>query len=870
MSRSLPPYPDDLAGFAGILRSYLGLSQRKLAARFPLDHSTIARYESEGINPPLGYLACLVRLVLQKHQDTNKQQPGPGQQFLLQQINKAIAHNYLDEPPLQSWTDLESVADVYLARLQDRHDPTRQAKPHPLPAPGSLAVAPAEIPPLPHFYIKRPALQALLLDKLKGDHLHTLVLWGAGGAGKSTLAAWLAKTTQAEFPGGQIWLELSEMLTPEELIAEAQAQLARRFEEVLSGASLAERAAQLRTLLQDKRCLVILDNVWTTSGLNHLQVINDQSALLVTTRYRKVADVLEAPFVHVDRMTTPEGLALLARWAEKPITNSDLVERVGGLPLALKLSGVQLREGSTADELLSYFQQYPLALDQLDLDDPQNERESLHPCFEQSFSRLQPIDRPYFARLGCFAGRFELAAAAQVWGLTFNSARQLLRRLENQALVERDAAAFHLHPLLRDYARYKLLTTSNDSQAVYRRHAAYYLRHHLDHPQVLDDVTAEAPPLAENWADVVAGVTWAAERLPQWAAIAALLAHTERPALLEAIGSPLVAAVETYLTGVNDLAEAAFLRDLLGDLFLLSHLMEEALSQFDQAAGLWQQQGQPLFSSRARLRQAGVYLLQQNEPAALAALHQAQSAFAGSLPLLPERLEPARWLFYWFDIIYSGLVKGEAAGPLAEAVTTFVELAQKTNQPLLEARAWHVYRLFHTARHAEADPQKARQGAARAAWLWRRYHQRDKALAEIMWTQEQTKHRRSHRLASQFARRLSQATPALSQEEIESITNEKVRWWLEANEAERVGWLVKELPPPGSGDWSPLAGILNIGTTGAQVRRTARGLPRPEGHPISAPLWKVLAGQRSLPLAGEAAADLVKRYRTILENELSL
>lgn len=118
MSRSLPKYRDDLAGFAGILRNYLEFSQRKLANYFNLDHSTIARYENETIKPSMGYLACLVRLVLQKHQSTTTSQTPDAQSVLLQEINKAIRHNYPDEPDFQSWDELDRIADEYLAERQ--------------------------------------------------------------------------------------------------------------------------------------------------------------------------------------------------------------------------------------------------------------------------------------------------------------------------------------------------------------------------------------------------------------------------------------------------------------------------------------------------------------------------------------------------------------------------------------------------------------------------------------------------------------------------------------------------------------------------------------------------------------------------------
>ena len=215
-------------------------------------------------------------------------------------------------------------------------------------------------------------------------------------------------------------------------------------------------------------------------------------------------------------------------------------------------------------------------------------------------------------------------------------------------------------------------------------------------------------------------------------------------------------------------------------------------------------------------------------------------------------------------------MKWPDAALLRENVVKFVEMAQRTNQPVLEARGWHIYRVLTTTRpgQTDAERQKGRHYGARAAWLWWKHGQGDKASAEVLWTQEQTQARRSPRLAQNFARRLSQATPHLSQEQIELIENTRVRRWLEMNEQERIVWLVGQLPAPGDKDWSIVEDILDIGTMSQQTRRIARGLSRPERHLISASLWKVLAGQRALPLVGQAAVKLVKEYRIALETEL--
>lgn len=877
MTRSLPQYRVDLAGFAGALRQYLGLSQRKVASLFHLSHSTIARYEGEGIDPPVGYLACMGRLVLEKQQRTTTQSAEAVQSQLLQEINKALAHNYPDEPSLHSWAELDQVATEYLAERQATTQTTNQEpdplETQPLPSLLDLAVTPAEPPPSPHFYIERKTLQEKLLEKIKTERVQALVIWGQGGSGKSTLAVWLARTLAADFPDGQIWIELPSDLPSTDTIREAQTQMARRFGVRLNSTSLAERAGQLRTLFQDKQCLLILDDVWHTSDLKYVQVLNQKSCLLLTTRYRKVADVLEMPYLEIGGMTTDEGAALLGKWTDASSLQADeLINRLGGLPLALKLSGIQLREGDTPTQLLTYFQSQPVDLNRLALDTPQASLESLSLCFDRSFQHLTTQQQSNFARLGCFAGRFDVAACVTIWGLAPSETKLYLKRLDNLALVERTTKLYHLHPLIRDYASQKLTTTSQASDLTYRRHAAYYIRHYLYHPQVLDDVIAEPPRLDETWNDVVAGVKWASQSKPQLATIAALLAHSERAALLEAVGPSLIDTIEKYLPTINLKIEQATLHELLGDLYILSDNIHQATTYFDQAALLWQSNEHELSSIRARLRLTGLYLIRQNMEAAVEMLRQAQSELSEILPISEVDLEAARWVFYWFDLIYTICVKGGNFAQLKKCAAELVDLAQKTKQPLLEARSWHIYQLLYTSpemTRSEADRQQGRNYAAKAAWLWWRHGDQDKALVEIMWTQERTKKHRSRRMAVHFAHRLSRATPQFSQEQIQllKISNERVRRWLTMSEEERVAWLIKILPPPGDNDWSALADILSIGTMGEQTRRLAEGLPYPGKHLISEPLWKILTGQRPMPLFGPAAVNLINRYVAILEDE---
>ncbi|MCB9077435.1 MAG: hypothetical protein H6631_07580, partial [Anaerolineaceae bacterium] len=765
MSRldALPTYNDDLAGFAGMLRATVFSSQGRAADYFHLSRSTVVRYENEDLKPSLGYLANLVRLVVKKKRGLEAER-----HYLLGQVNRAVRYHY-QEAPFQTWAELEVAADAYLTERSQQADTAEGTPPSPSnSSPQTLIPAPpAETPALPGFYVERPAEQAQLLNSIKAQNVPALVLWGAGGVGKSVLMAWLAANLVDKFPDGQIWVELSDDVSPQAAVGEAQIHIARSLSVVLPGISLAEKAGQLRTLLAGKRCLLMVDNLNFTSDLSHLQVVGPTGCLLLTTRYRKVADVLEAPLFPIKGMTPAEGLNFLMRWADYQAEDeaeiSDLVARLDGLPLALKLFGARLREGETIAQLRSSFAHDHIDLGQFDLDDPQTPHDGLLRCFESSLSHLAEPDRQGFIRLGCFAGRFEVEASAAVWDIPFKDAHRRLRRLHNLALLKRDGPTYQLHPLLRDYTRQKMSALPASHQKPYQRYAAYYIRHHLYQPQLLDNTLQPAANLDQSWVDVVTAVKWAATHDHELAAIAALLAYGDRPALLEAVGAALPQAVETYVNETKTVARGMW-SELLGDLYLLNEHYEAAITAFTQADIFGQAEQHYFSSSRAKLRLAGIQLILGRPTAAVEMMNQAQMALVEGLPVTEVEQTVLHRLFYWFDLVsYSVLRQSPNILPEAQ-IQHLAEIAQSTGQPQLEARAWHIYRLWCTVgSQGEATRQRGRQFGARAAGLWWRNGETDKALAEVMWTQEYTRGRRSRRLARHFARRRSQGTPVLSQ-----------------------------------------------------------------------------------------------------------
>jgi hypothetical protein len=79
-------------------------------------------------------------------------------------------------------------------------------------------------------------------------------------------------------------------------------------------------------------------------------------------------------------------------------------------------------------------------------------------------------------------------------------------------------------------------------------------------------------------------------------------------------------------------------------------------------------------------------------------------------------------------------------------------------------------------------------------------------------------------------------------------------------------------PPlaPDSQEYRWVEEILNVGMLGNQGRWLAPLKPLPAGHILNGPEWYVLSGQKTLPLVGQPAVQLIKHYLQALENLLKI
>jgi DNA-binding SARP family transcriptional activator/tetratricopeptide (TPR) repeat protein len=186
-----------------------------------------------------------------------------------------------------------------------------------------------------------------LTEEAAGSRL--CAIYGKPGGGKSTLAMHVAHRTRAHFPDGQLYASLRGVRTVRADPTEVLAGFLRALG-VADGAipdEAGERAHLYRTMLADRRILVVLDDAFDERQVRPLLPGGHTSAVLVTSRERLSAlDGAAQLDLHV--LAEDEALQLLdkvvgdGRVADERDAAREIVRLCDRLPLAVRIAGARL------------------------------------------------------------------------------------------------------------------------------------------------------------------------------------------------------------------------------------------------------------------------------------------------------------------------------------------------------------------------------------------------------------------------------------------------------------------------------------------------------------------------------------------------
>ncbi|MEC4984636.1 MAG: NB-ARC domain-containing protein, partial [Oscillatoria sp. PMC 1076.18] len=337
----------------------------------------------------------------------------------------------------QSLTKLATREDICRV-LQAVEQLRRQGNPTEKPAKLTPSLGAVDtVPKLPPHFLPRPEDIQELKSRLLTPAAQTLVmtgqprkfgLQGMGGIGKSVLAAALARdvAVRRQFRDGVVWLKVGINPQPIPLYQRLASALGETYAFMKSEA---EWDAYLSTLLADKSCLLVLDNVWEQREAERfVEVLGENCRLLLTTRDARLISGLGAQGYQLEMLGDNQALQLLANWAGLhremlPVEAEKVVKHCGKLPLALALSGAQIQQGTSWADLLT-------ALEEKDLKFLDHPHGSIYKSLEVSITALAKPQQQAYLELGLLAPDVAVSEAALVklWGRKSEIPEHQLRR----------------------------------------------------------------------------------------------------------------------------------------------------------------------------------------------------------------------------------------------------------------------------------------------------------------------------------------------------------------------------------------------------------------------------------------------------------
>lgn len=304
-------------------------------------------------------------------------------------------------------------------------------------------------------------LVRLLRERHSAGAPAVIVLSGTAGVGKSTIAVHAAHAVAAEFPEGQLHLDLRGTSSTARTPASVLAELLRGLGVPDSGmpCEVGERSTLLRSRLARRRMCIVFDDAGDAAQVRPLLPGTGACAVLITSRAR-MPELTGAHRVHVDVLPETEAVRLLAaiigesRVSAEPGDATSIVRSCGCLPLAIRVVGAKLanRPHWSLRTLAERLHDEHRRLDELRIGDLE-----VRASVGLSYRQLRPEAALAFRRLGTLgAVTFPGWVVAALLGVP--EADDVLDALVAASLVElvgSDANGqprYRLHDLLRCHA----------------------------------------------------------------------------------------------------------------------------------------------------------------------------------------------------------------------------------------------------------------------------------------------------------------------------------------------------------------------------------------------------------------------------------
>jgi DNA-binding SARP family transcriptional activator/tetratricopeptide (TPR) repeat protein len=343
-------------------------------------------------------------------------------------------------------------------------------------APRASAAAvpvPRQLPSAVGDFTGRAAEAGLLTELLSAPdeaagraYLPIAVVRGRGGVGKTALALHVAHTLRRQYPDGQLYAQLrdgeGQPISADDVLAWFLRALG--LPPAALPAEPAERAATYRSLLGERRVLIVLDDAYSVSQLQPLIPGNPGCGLIVTSR-DALSGLSASRYLDLSDLDEGASVQLLTsligdrRVAEEPAAALDLARQCGCLPLALRIVAARLvaRPHWKLSEMVRRLADEEKRLDELAIGEM-----AVRATVALGYEGLDPDARRLFRLLGLLgATDFGSWMPSALLGCDADRGVELLDLLADARLVDVQVSdgrgvRFRLHELVRIYARERL------------------------------------------------------------------------------------------------------------------------------------------------------------------------------------------------------------------------------------------------------------------------------------------------------------------------------------------------------------------------------------------------------------------------------
>jgi tetratricopeptide (TPR) repeat protein len=334
---------------------------------------------------------------------------------------------------------LESAGQGYLTETETKTLPSLISPNTPFQVPNEIA----------NFTGRQTILKKFHASSIIGKKI---LLSGPSGIGKTSLAIHIAHQTKHLFPDGILWYKVDNANPMDILLS-----IAYTFHENISPIhDLETRASVVRSLLANKKILLILDNVEAQTNLRVL-LPNSSTTIIFTSKQKTLSLDSAYEIINLTAFQQAETLELFQKVISHEYTQKnkeailELADRVGNLPLALQIYAKQLATKQQSPKtILKLIEKNETTLKELTYED-----KTLYTSINISFQSLDEKTKKLFLSLGIFEGKdFSLPAVAAINKLSKDATTKQLQKLIDSSLIDPSTnQRYRLHPFIRIYLK---------------------------------------------------------------------------------------------------------------------------------------------------------------------------------------------------------------------------------------------------------------------------------------------------------------------------------------------------------------------------------------------------------------------------------